>query len=61
MPRTRIYNTDEERRAAVLATMRKYANKRILCEICNKSFLQGDRSKHKKRWCQAQVGERMND
>ena len=51
MSRGRVYETEEERREAILETKRKYASKRILCENCNKSFLQGDRVKHNKRFC----------
>ena len=49
--RPAVYRNEEDKRQATLISKKKYANKKIECEYCNKSLSQGNISKHHKH-CQ---------
>ena len=41
-----VYETEEERRRGFLAALSRYAKKPWCCEICNKTILRGNKTKH---------------
>jgi len=42
------YETDEDRRKGLLAAFLRYSSKPWTCDICNKTILKGNKSKHLK-------------
>ena len=41
-----FYTNEEDRRAGLLESKRKYGNKKWTCEICNTTVLRGNKTQH---------------